>query len=172
MYMEKITYTTCFVLGVIIVIAIVIALINFTSNSKPVEIYQPIILEPINLNAVGKTYEYKFRNYYEGKHSVSIVVGNPPQIGESYDPYSLDLNLEIYLDSKLILEKSVKSGLYPFWDVSENKLSGLSLLNYNAPSEVPINKDILLKLRVLSDNQEFHKRFKNARILIKKISDE
>lgn len=139
--------------------------------SPPDDLYTPLAVGTIDIDKPGSEHSISFENKYSGTHMVALVVNNPPPVGQDYEIGPLELSLVVSKNGNILMEKTVDQHFYPFWGHGKG-YSGMALLNYEVPGDLPKNEILNFRITVLEGNAALTKKYENIRFLIGKISDE
>ena len=83
---------------------------------------------------------------------------------------NFELELSVYQDGKPILSRKLSKPVFNFNGWEKGK-GGMALLVYNAPQDLPLNKRLKCKLKVVKTDQGFIDKYGQPKFFIRKMSD-
>ena len=141
--------------------------------SPPRDYYIPLFKEDFDISKDGLSKEIVFKHNYEGNHSFGILLEHFSD-DLYYVPlskrYKLKLKMEInfYSNNELILTKKIENIYEPFiGDIGR----GFSFFTYKVPQELPINKDIVVHIKILETDKYLFETYGPTKLYIEKRSD-
>ena len=129
------------------------------------DLYSPLIEEP--LSAGRNRYNFKFSHKYLGNHAVFIEVpsNTPPEFKIEK---GLHLTVNINEGRNALLSKDEDLGS-PFFGKGRY---GFYYIGYKVPRDVPVAKEISMEIRIDNDIHQFLMHHEEAKIIVRKSSDE
>ncbi|MBT8356436.1 MAG: hypothetical protein KJO61_01570 [Deltaproteobacteria bacterium] len=115
-----------------------------------------------------KEYYFTVLHKYIGKHHIEILFSN-----NNVDPWDINrmdklgIAVSFQNEQKELLAKKA-SCLGGFMGSRGN---GLTCITYSLPEDLPINKELIVRLEITGDIEKFLNKYGNAKIIIKKSSD-
>jgi hypothetical protein len=113
----------------------------------------------------------QFMNKYSGSHSIDLVLDNLRMLNftEMYN-YSADIKfeLEFFLGETVIHSETIENiTRNPF----SGKEEGYKLYFYKCPRDLPLNKPIKCKVKIINSGDNFFELYGPAKIRARKMSD-
>lgn len=141
----------------------------------PRDLYKRIITEEIDITKKGEE-EVEFKNKYVGDYIVGILLKNFDFETMYHDKPDSILGIEVnfYLDNKLVLShiEGFKEKKYsPTYGGKVSYESGYYFLGYDCPKDLPINKTIICKIKILEPDTNFNDKYGPVKFFIEKITD-
>ncbi|MHC4269752.1 MAG: hypothetical protein ACYSWS_11900 [Planctomycetota bacterium] len=133
--------------------------------SEPDDLWIPLAKAPLNRN----THEYIFpiSHKYVGHHNIDILFSdkniNVWKIDKSY----ISMSVSFY-DSEAVLFSKTTSYAGTFKGLQG---SGLTFIRYSLPEDLPINRKLNAKIKIMGNIDDFMNKYGDAKIIIKKGSD-
>lgn len=134
--------------------------------SEPKDLWNPLGSAILDKNK--KEYYFTVLHKYIGNHHIEILFSN-----NNVDPWDINrmdklgIAVSFHNEQKELLAKKA-SCLGGFTGPRGN---GLTCITYTLPEDLPINKDLIVKLEITGDIEKFISKYGNAKIIIKKSSD-
>ena len=158
---------------VLLVFAMSIAACDSAEKAKnlffpPDDLYRPLGEIQMSLADAGSFYSLDIAHEYPGMHGVEIRVLNPPSVGRSIDLAS-EVTVTVEQDGRVILSKRIKEFDFPFWD---REGGGLTVLYYSVPEDLPRRQPLRFLVTVETPDAGFQERYGQAKLCIRKHSDE
>lgn len=133
----------------------------------PSDLYTPLVLKELNLSRKGAVIEEEFINKYKGSYDLGIYVNNRL---ESDAKLNCQLNITISNNSGVVLENILEEQVFIFWGWEQGK-GGVALLIYEAPRDLPLNENLMIRVEVLEPDLEFSKKYGPSSFFVRKMSD-
>lgn len=135
----------------------------------PPDLYGFIVRDGIDLSRAGNK-EVMFKARYTGRHDVGILLHNFDSdkfYGALYT-FPLKLKLTFLRGSTEILSTLVGASPSPFIG---KEVSGFQLFTFDVPDDLPIGKDIICRIEVVSPDVVLNSTYGPAEFFVRKISD-
>jgi len=137
---------------------------------SPDDLYVPIVLAPFDVANSSSSYTTSFENKYPGFHAIGLIVQKPPPVGEGYK-VDFELEVSVLKGDKALLSQHLSQPILPFWS-GEIGTSGVGLLTYQVPDDLPEDENLTLVVKVLKSGTEFVNLYGKTQLFVKKFSDE
>ena len=136
---------------------------------SPDDLYNNLSESDFDLSKQDLSESLSFKIKYPGSHWVSIIVENPPKLMEGYAS-DFEVKISIFENEKLISEFIVNDDY--LWFYGGKGRSGFALKTYKAPSDLPINTSLVVRVQVVKSDPIFSDKYGKQRLIFTKISDE
>jgi hypothetical protein len=120
-----------------------------------------------SLKEYKDTYLFKVSHKYLGRHAVLIEIPSKDQPDWATED-SLSLSVEISEDNHTIFQGSSDQGS-PYMGMDKY---GYYYVGYKVPENVPVAKELTIQIKVEKDINEFLNKHNDAKLVVKKMSDE
>lgn len=131
----------------------------------PEDLYTPLVLKNLDVSRKGEIVEAEFNNQYEGTHDLGIYVSKRIE-----SELKSQLRITVSGDKGVILERVLDRNEFQFWGWEKGK-SGVALMVYEAPSELPLNVPLRIRAEVVVPDKEFIKKYGPTMFFVRKMSD-
>jgi hypothetical protein len=142
-----------------------------TAVIPPYDLYDRLIEEEIDVSKKGLIKRVEFQNKYVGRHDVGILLekftANQYFMHQRYD-LKLRMEINFYVDNKLILSRLVENKYYPFLGIDRN---GFDFIDYNCPKDLPIKKSITCEVKIIMPDPTLKTVYGPVWLYIRKASD-
>ena len=140
----------------------------------PADLNDLLVNEELDISKKGVVKEFEFKNKYLGNHDAGIILGkftSDLYYVPSEKRYKLKLIMEIsfYTDNRLILSRIIEKVYDPF--VGGPNRSGFSFVHYKCPEDLPVNKKIIFKVKVIEPDEYLAAHYGPVKFYVAKGSD-
>ncbi|MBI4651645.1 hypothetical protein HY745_10250 [Candidatus Desantisbacteria bacterium] len=132
---------------------------------EPKDLWEPLAQASLEQNK--KEYNFVFSHKYVGNHDIEIVLSRPEIDIWKIEKNGLSLTVSIYNETNKIFSKTT-SYVGAFKGL---RGSGLTYLSYSLPEDLPINKELKVKIEITGNIENFINQYGSAKLIIKKSSD-
>ena len=129
------------------------------------DLYSPLAEE--SLSPEKNTYNFNLSHKYLGNHAVFIEVPSDVR-PEFVIERSLNLMVQMKEGDKVLFSGSSDRGS-PY---SGKSKYGFYYIGYKVPENVPVSKDIAIEINIEKDIRSFLKNHENAKVIVRKKSDQ
>jgi len=135
----------------------------------PRDIYHPLAQIPFSTSSADKEYTSLFTTKYPGRHSIEVIVTKPVKVMEAYgEAFTVGVAIKDEAGAVLV-DRMIAPPYSPFWGISE---SGLKLLNFKTPDDVPLGNPLEVYVKVKTKDGSFESKHGPLELRIVKVSDE
>ncbi len=136
----------------------------------PKEFTKPMLISKIEINK-KEVFSGYIVNKYPGNYDIDLIPTKKLQALKKYKLNSSIL-IETYDNEALIYKKQVSlHEMVHFWN--DGKFgTGITILDYEVPQDMPRNKKLKLTLSILEQDSEFNKDYGSTTLVVRKGSDE
>ena len=129
------------------------------------DLYNPLAEEP--LSPEKSTYNFTLSHKYLGNHAVFIEIPSDVR-PEFVTERELNLMVQMKEGDKVLFSGSSDRGS-PY---SGKNNYGFYYVGYKVPEDVPVSKDIAIEINIEKDIRTFLKKHENAKVIVRKRSDQ
>ena len=140
----------------------------FASLAPPDDYFAPLVSAPISLAQAGETGMLKFRHKYVGTYQLGLVAAKPEPQGLPSQRAKFRLSIHCAAGGHPPFERQIDGYTAPWWSRSEG---GFTLLNYEVPGNLPVDRDIECLIRVESTDSGFEQRYGPLSVFVRKASE-
>ena len=137
--------------------------------------YEPVISERISIEKADPVNEYTFhfQHKYQGRFDVGIYLDKMNIDNTNYYQYMelskspvVKFSIVFLSNNKIIISRMIPDEYLPF--LAEQGNSGIKMMDYKVPEDVPMNTRITCKVRIAVPDSKLSKEYGPVRFYIKK----
>lgn len=133
------------------------------------DLYYPLAESP--LVPEKNTYNFNLSHKYLGRHAVSVEIPSDTSPASSMNhPVENTISVKVRIkngDNELFSGSEDRA--WPYWGKGNY---GFYYVIYNVPQNVPVSKNISVEIIIEKDLTEFLQKHENAKLVVKKFSDQ
>ena len=129
------------------------------------DLYAPLAEESLSIEK--STYIFNLSHKYLGNHGVFINVPS-----DVHPDYVIERGLNLIVQAKdndRVLFSATTDRGSPYFGRSDY---GFYYVGYKVPQDVPISKDVTIEINIEEDIRNFLKKHENAKVIVRKRSDQ